>query len=255
MIKRNSVRDVIVSGMLILMTATMLAGCNKKKTVETVVTENKESVSSNSITNKTRILQSQIVLYGDNEGHNTPLYKEDSNGNMILAAEAIPGDEIDVYESLESSLEFEVRNAARLLSNGNGEMLDFVHVRYYDKEYWTLPVYITNLEDLKAAVVTEDTLIYSSTDLDKAKTYEVEKGTFVAGDRYKTVEGISYMCVFYYDWTTPYGKKGYIKKDMLKDQKKDVLAAQVERKFAQTKNLDSFVRDEVTELLQDYTEL
>lgn len=254
MIKRNSVRDVIVSCMLILMAATMLSGC-KKKAGEKVVTESSDADGSDSTSTKKRTLHSQIVLYGDNEGNNTPLYTEDSNGKMIFANEAIPGDIIDVYESLESSSEFEIKNAARPLFNGREEMLDFVHVRYYDKEYWTLPVYVTNQENLKGAVVAEDTFIYSTTDLESAKTFEVEKGTFVASGRYTTADGVYYAHVFYYDWTTPYGKEGYIKKDVLKDMKKDVVAAQVERKIAQTENLDSFVRDEVNELLQDYSEL
>ncbi len=245
--KRISLCEILASCFLILLATTILDSCKKKTTVIVTSEQNKETVSE-----KKRTLRAEIVIYGDKDGNNTPLYTEDKDGNMVLADYAIPGDVIEAYESLENSEDLEEKEAARLLSNGKAETLDFVHVRYYGKDYWVRPIYITNQKDLCGAYVTEDTLIYETTDLENSRTTEIEKGTFVAGSKYSIIDGTFYAKIFYYDWKTPYGKEGYIKKDAIKDEKKNVYAAQVDRSFANTKDLNTFVRDEVSELLETY---
>ena len=250
MTKFVSVRGALASCALMVIAATAL-GCKEKQASPQQATQASESAAK-PVERTTRY---EVVLYCDKDGNNTPLYVEDKDGKMVWADEAIPGDAIYAYESAEDSERLEEKNAVRRLSNGKEEAMDFVHVRYYDKDYWTRPIFITGKRHLRGAAVTADTYIYSTTDLVNAKTTKVEKGTFVAFDTSEEIDGIQFAHIFFYDWNTPYGKLGYIKLDALATSELDVKDAQTERAFAHTKDLKPFVRDEVISILEELREI
>ncbi|MBR0494680.1 MAG: SLAP domain-containing protein [Treponema sp.] len=255
--KRISRCEVIASCVLVLLAGVMIPSCKEK--APAAASGNPTADNAGTTVSKERTLRNEIVLYFDKDGNNTPLYAENKEGKMVWADEAIPGDEIEVYESLENASEPEVKNAIRSYTGGKEESMDFVHVRYYGKDYWTRPIFITGHSKknwhLTGMVITEDTYIYSSTDLVNAKTKKVEKGTFVAKYDSETIDGIKFFQIYYYDWSTPYGKEGYVKAETCSDSDIALQAAQVERAFSNTKDLKPFVREDVYALLEDMKEI
>ena len=151
MTKFVSVRGALASCALLVIAATAL-GCKEKRASPQQATQASESAAK-PVERTTRY---EVVLYCDKDGNNTPLYVEDKDGKMVWADEAIPGDAIYAYESAEDSERLEEKNAVRRLSNGKEEAMDFVHVRYYDKDYWTRPIFITGKRHLRGAAVTAD---------------------------------------------------------------------------------------------------
>lgn len=255
--KRISRREVIASCVLVLLAGVMIPSCKEK--APAAASGNPTADNAGTTVSKERTLYKAVALYYDKDGNNTPLYAEDKDGKMVWADEAIPGDEIEVYGSLDNVSEFEVKNAIRSYSGGKEESMDFVHVRYYGKDYWTRPIFIsrhgTKEHYMNGSVITEDTYIYSSTDLVNAKTKKVEKGTFVADYDTKIVDGITFSHIYYYDWNTPYGKEGYVKEETCSREEMVLRAAQVERAFSNTKDLKPFVREDVYALLEDMKEI
>ncbi|MBQ9622516.1 MAG: hypothetical protein IJR39_04155, partial [Treponema sp.] len=193
--KRISRREVIASCVLVLLAGVMIPSCKEK--APAAASGNPTADNAGTTVSKERTLYKAVALYYDKDGNNTPLYAEDKDGKMVWADEAIPGDEIEVYGSLDNVSEFEVKNAIRSYSGGKEESMDFVHVRYYGKDYWTRPIFIsrhgTKEHYMNGMVITEDTYIYSSTDLVNAKTKKVEKGTFVAKYDSETIDGIKFF--------------------------------------------------------------
>lgn len=250
--KRISRREVIASCVLVLLAGTALSACKEKAPAAASSSQS----ADNAVTplSRERTLRRGVAIYSDKDGNNTPLYAEDKDGKMAWADEAVPGSEIFAYESLESSADLEVKNAVRK-SGEKEEAMDFVHVRYFGKDYWTRPIFITGVPNLDGAVIKEDTYIYSSTDLVNAKTTKVEKGTFVASQGKTSIDGINFYHVYFYSWNTPYGKEGYVKEDSCSDYYVDVYAAQVERAFSFAKDLKPYVRDEVNSVLEEIKEI
>lgn len=247
-------REVIASFVLILLSGAMLCSCKEKSPAAAIGNQNADNAGTT--LSRERSFRDQVVLYCDKDGNNTPLYTEDKDGKMVWADEAIPGDIISAYVSLENSKTLEVKNAVRKLASGKEESFDFVHVRYYDKDYWTRPIFITGSFDfLHGSVITSDSYIYSSTDLVNAKTTKVEKGSFVARCGTETIDGINFIHIYYYDWNTPYGKEGYVKEESCSSEELVLRAAQVERAFSYAKDLKPFVREDVYALLEAMKEI
>ncbi|MCR5724100.1 MAG: hypothetical protein K6G80_03340 [Treponema sp.] len=193
---------------------------------------------------------SETVLYADKEGNGASLCTENEDGKMVWADEALTGDEIVLFVDVDTGKPDE-KKAIRLFANGKEEEMDFVRVLYFGKEYWTLPIFITNQKDASSipAVIEEDSYNYSSTDLVNAKTTKITAGTFVAWVENIDVDGMAFVKILTYDWNTPYGKEGYVKKDVISRDSHDVLRAQVAQAMLRMKDLKPFVRETVMDAM------
>ena len=190
-----------------------------------------------------------LALYRDKEGNGAPLYVENKDGIMVYADSAICGDYIDVY--LDDFSSPETVKAVRLLSKGKDEERDFVHVRYYEDDFWTLPAFISAHGNAdKAAVISEDTFIYSSRDLVNAKTKKIEASYFVSVVDTTNIDNIKFAHVYYYDWNTLFGKEGFVKYSALSTAGSYVASAQVGLALNRTKDLKPYVESEVKHALE-----
>ena len=205
--------------LLLLCTAMFFISCNKEKDNSDKATtpepqqQNVKSVKKETI--------SSVVIYDG-----TPLYIEDSDGKMVYADEALLGDTIRVYVE-ENSIE--QKEAIRLLSNGKEDTFNFVHVNYYDSDYWTRDIFITNNSKLKPGIITTDSLTYSAPDGTSATSKKLEAGTVVAIDPDSTKKDsdldIDFISVTYYNGAA-FGKPVYVKAEVLSDTPADIIANQ-----------------------------
>ena len=230
-----------------------LAGCKEKARTDGGAEQGAEA-SAKGNGDKSILYSFHTVLYRDDEGNGTPLYAENDEGKMVWADEAIAGDAISVYYLKKDGSEIpETKKAIRRLYNGKEEEMEFVHVRYFDEDYWTRPIFVANGSP---RVVLEDTYLYSSTDLVNAKTAKVAKDTFIACSEVTGIDGIAFCKVYCYDWNTPWGKEGYIKKDALSTSTRELLEVQTRQAMERMgSDLKPFVRDEIPRILDAYLEI
>ncbi len=213
----------------------VFAGCGNKNAPQ------KQSSKSSSPTTV-----SSVVLYDG-----TPLYRENSDGKMVYADEVQLGEEIQIF--LKGS-EIEEKTAIRLLSSGKEESFNFVHVSYYDKDYWTRDIFITNNAALTAAAIIEDSVIYTSPDATGASTKKLEKGAIVATDssskRTDSDLGIEFIPVTYYN-ATPFGKEAFVKSANISTKQADIVALQTLSKIAAYKELKPEVTESILRSLDE----
>ena len=232
------------------------AGCKEKAQTTNGASGTEASAKGNA--DKSILYSFHTVLYRDDEGNGTPLYAENDEGKMVWADEAFAGDAISVYYLKKDGSEIpETKKAIRRLYNGKEEEMEFVHVRYhvryFDEDYWTRPIFVANGSP---RVVLEDTYLYSSTDLVNAKTTKIAKDTFVALDENMSIDGIDFCKVYCYDWNAPWGKEGYIKQGALSTSTRELFEVQTRQAMERMgSDLKPFVRDEIPRILDAYLEI
>lgn len=207
---------IIVS--LLLVAA--FTGCNKTKDKDATPEVNKESKRTTTAKKNVSTINS-IALYDG-----TPLYLENEDGKMVYNDETLIGETLAIYTV---NGEIEQKEAIRLLSSGKEETFNFVHVSYYENDYWTRDIFITNNKDLKAAIITGDSLTYSAADGTTATTKKLEEGTIIAIDpASKQTDSdldIDFISVTYYSGT-PFGKTAFVKLESISDLEGDIIAKQ-----------------------------
>ncbi len=156
--------------LVLLCAAMVFISCNKEKNNSEKNTSAAPQQQKTKAEKKETI--SSVILYDG-----TPLYLENDEGKMVYADEALLGDTIRIYMEKNT---IEQKEAIRLLSSGKEENFNFVHVSYYNKDYWTRDIFITNDAAVTPGLITTTTLIYNSADGTSATTKKVEEGDIVA---------------------------------------------------------------------------
>ena len=230
-------------GILFICLFSLFISCNKEKT-----TSDKKTVESSSKKESTKKKETitSVILYDG-----TPLYIENSEGKMVYAEEAPVGEVIRIYLN---SNEIEQKEAIRLLSSGKEENLNFVHVSFYDNDYWTRDIFITNDSSVTPAVINSQAITYSSADGSSATSKKLDEGTIVAvNEASKTKDpdlDIEFIEVTYYNGAA-FGKKVYVKNDFISSNTADILALQTISRIKAIENLNPDVKEKLTEALFD----
>ena len=177
-----------------------LSGCNKSEKTSQTQTEGTQTAVSAEPQKKITTINS-IALYDG-----TPLYVENEDGKMVYKDEILLGESLKIYFADD---QMEEKEAIRLLSSGKEESFNFVHVSYYDNDYWTRDIFITDNTKLQAGIILSDTLTYSAADGTSATSKKLEEGTIVAVDpeskQTDTDLDIDFINVTYYSGTA-FGK-------------------------------------------------
>jgi len=225
--------------LVLLCAAMVFISCNKEKNnsekntsaapqQQNAKAEKKETISS-------------VILYDG-----TPLYLENDEGKMVYADEALLGDTIRVYMDKNT---IEQKEAIRLLSSGKEENFNFVHVSYYNKDYWTRDIFITNDAAVTPGLITTTTLIYNSADGTSATTKKVEEGDIVAvNESSKTKDAdldIEFVEITYYNGAA-FGKTVWVKSEAVSSNAADILALQTLKKLEGIENPDAAVIDQLS---------
>ncbi len=212
--------------LVLLCAAMFFISCNKENSnSDKAASSSSSSVQQSSKAAKKETITSVILYDG------TPFYSENADGKMVYADEAPLGDTIRIYMDKNA---IEQKNAIRLLSSGKEEAFNFVHVSYYNKDYWTRDIFITNDAAVVPGLVTADALIYNSADGTAATTKKMEAGTIVAvNESSKTRDSdldIEFIELTYYN-AAAFGKKVWVKSDSVSSNKADILALQTLKKI------------------------
>ena len=225
--------------LVLLCAAMVFISCNKEKNnsekntsaapqQQNAKAEKKETISS-------------VILYDG-----TPLYLENDEGKMVYADEALLGDTIRIYMDKNT---IEQKEAIRLLSSGKEENFNFIHVSYYNKDYWTRDIFITNDAAVTPGLITTTTLIYNSADGTSATTKKVEEGDIVAvNESSKTKDAdldIEFVEITYYNGAA-FGKTVWVKSEAVSSNAADILALQTLKKLEGIENPDAAVIDQLS---------
>ncbi len=225
--------------LVLLCAAMFFISCNKEKNnsekntsaapqQQNAKAEKKETISS-------------VILYDG-----TPLYLENDEGKMVYADEALLGDTIRIYMDKNT---IEQKEAIRLLSSGKEEKFNFIHVSYYNKDYWTRDIFITNDAAVTPGLITTTTLIYNSADGTSATTKKVEEGDIVAvNESSKTKDAdldIEFVEITYYNGAA-FGKTVWVKSEAVSSNAADILALQTLKKLEGIENPDAAVIDQLS---------
>ena len=221
-----------------------LSGCNKSEKSSQVQAEGTQTAVSAEPQKKITTIDS-IALYDG-----TPLYVENADGKMVYKDEMLLGESLKIYFADD---QMEQKEAIRLLSSGKEESFNFVHVSYYDNDYWTRDIFITDNAKLQAGIILYDTLTYTAADGTSATSKKLEEGTIVAVDPYSEETDndldINFINVTYYSGT-PFGKTAFIKTDSFCCNAADIVANQTLSRILANDSL----KPEIEDLLFDYLE-
>jgi len=221
-----------------------LSGCNKSEKSSQVQAEGTQTAVSAEPQKKITTINS-IALYDG-----TPLYVENTDGKMVYKDEILLGESLKIYFADD---QMEQKEAIRLLSSGKEETFNFVHVSYYDNDYWTRDIFITDNTKLQAGIILSDTLTYSAADGTSATSKKLEEGTIVAVDpeskQTDTDLDIDFINVTYYSGTA-FGKTAFIKTDSVSYNAADIVANQTLSRILANDSL----KPEIEDLLFDYLE-
>jgi hypothetical protein len=228
---------------LILVTA--LTACNKNENKDSTPAVSGKATGS-SITSKKNVTTiDSIALYDG-----TPFYLENEDGKMVYNDECLLGESLKIYVV---DGEIEQKEAIRLLSSGKEESFNFVHINYYDNDYWTRDIFITNNKDLIPGIITTDTLTYSAADGTTATSKKLEEGTVVAIDpaskQTDSDLGIDFLSVTYYSGTA-FGKTAFVKMDSLSDSPGDIIAKQTISRILANESIKPEIADILFENLE-----
>ena len=219
-----------------------LSGCNKSEKTSQTQTEGTQTAVSAEPQKKITTINS-IALYDG-----TPLYVENEDGKMVYKDEMLLGESLKIYFADD---QMEEKEAIRLLSSGKEESFNFVHVSYYDNDYWTRDIFITDNTKLQAGIILSDTLTYSAADGTSATSKKLEEGTIVAVDpeskQTDTDLDIDFINVTYYSGTA-FGKTAFIKADSVSYNAADIVANQTLSRILANDSLNP----EIEDLLFDY---
>ena len=222
--------NVVIMALCLLASFT---GCNKTEKTDSAQVEPEKKIT----------IINSISLYDG-----APLYIENEDGKMVYNDEMLLGDSLGIYFVDD---QMEQKEAIRLLSSGKEETFNFVHVIYYEKDYWTRDIFITDNTNFKAGIITQDTLVYSAADGTSATSQKLKEGTVVAVDinskQTDTDLNIDFVNVTYYS-ATPFGKSVFIKADALSNSQADIIANQTITRILANKSL----KPEIEDLLFDY---
>ena len=225
--------------LVLLCAAMVFISCNKEKNnseknksaapqQQNTKAEKKETISS-------------VILYDG-----TPLYLENDEGKMVYADEALLGDTIRIYMDKNT---IEQKEAIRLLSSGKEENFNFIHVSYYNIDYWTRDIFITNDASVTPALITATTIIYNSADGTAATSKKLEEGSIVAvNEASKTTDSdldIDFVEVTCYN-AAAFGNKVWVKSEAVSSNKADILALQTLKKLEGIENPDAAVIDQLS---------
>lgn len=221
-----------------------LSGCNKSEKTSQVQAEGTQTAVSAEPQKKITTINS-IALYDG-----TPLYVENADGKMVYKDEMLLGESLKIYFVDD---QMEQKEAIRLLSSGKEETFNFVHVSYYDNDYWTRDIFITDNTKLQAGIILSDTLTYSAADGTSATSKKLEEGTIVAVDpeskQTDTDLDIDFINITYYSGTA-FGKSAFIKTDSVSYNAADIVANQTLSRILANDSL----KPEIEDLLFDYLE-
>ncbi len=230
--------------LILLCLAVVLTGCNKEKKEGETASAGSETKNTSVKTVKQETADS-IILYDG-----TPFYLENEDGKMVYNDEALLGEQIKVY-LLDGQLE--QKEAIRLLSSGKEETFNFVHVSYYDNDYWTRDIFITNNSEFKPGIITADTLTYSAADGTTATSKKLEEGTVVAIDPASKQKDsdldIEFISVTYYSGTA-FGKTAFVKLENLSDTPGDIIANQTISRILANESIKPEIADILFEELE-----
>lgn len=225
--------------LVLLCAAMVFISCNKEKNNS----EKKTNVAPQQQNTKAEKKEtiSSVILYDG-----TPLYLENDEGKMVYADEALLGDTIRIYMDKNT---IEQKEAIRLLSSGKEENFNFIHVSYYNKDYWTRDIFITNDAAVTPGLITTTTLIYNSADGTSATTKKVEEGDIVAvNESSKTKDAdldIEFVEITYYNGAA-FGKTVWVKSEAVSSNAADILALQTLKKIEGIENPDAAVIDQLS---------
>ena len=219
-----------------------LAGCNKSEKSSQAQAEGAQTSVAAEPQKKITTINS-IALYDG-----TPLYVENEDGKMVYKDEMLLGESLKIYFADD---QMEEKEAIRLLSSGKEESFNFVHVSYYDNDYWTRDIFITDNTKLQAGIILCDTLTYTAADGTSATSKKLEEGSIVALDpnskETDTDLDIDFINVTYYSGTA-FGKTAFIKADSISYNPADIIANQTLSRILANDSL----KPEIEDLLFDY---
>lgn len=205
---------------LLFCISSIFFSCKKNE----IVTESKleQNIFYNTLISSNIKTIDSIVLYDG-----APFYEENSNGKMIYVDKALLGETIKIYTINDIT---EQKEAIRLLSSGEEETFNFVHINYYGNDYWIRDVFITNNVNIKPGILITDSFTYSNADGTSATSKKLNEGTIVAIDpstkQSDTDLNIDFISVTYYSGT-PFGKSVFVKIKNLSDYPGDIIANQI----------------------------
>lgn len=230
---------------LFLCLSVIFTGCNKGKSdasADTGSTPKKETV-------KTKAKKSTISAIALYDG--TPLYIENDDGKMVYNDEVQIGETLLIYMADNA---IEQKEAIRLLNSGKEETFNFIHVSYYENDYWTRDIFITNDKTLVPGIITSDTLTYNEADGTTATSKKLSEGTIVAvNEASKTKDAdfdIEFVAVSYYNGAA-FGKEVYVKAETVSSNAADLLAWRTLSKLKANENLKPEISEKIMSMVEE----
>lgn len=233
----------VFSCIIFICMLSLIISCGDDK--KSAAKQNSETSSKNEIK---REKDPSIVLYDG-----TPLYIENEEGKMVYADEVPAGKKISIYKI---SKEIEQKTAVRLLNSGKEDTFNFVHISYFNTDYWTRDIFITNdTTDLVPGVITSQVTIYSSPDVTSATTKKLEANTIVATNIPSITNDedfdIKFQEITYYNGTA-FGKKAYVKYGFVLTGPKEILAIQTLSKIEAMENIKPEIKETLLDVLSKH---
>ena len=175
------------------------------------------------------------------------LYEEHADGKMYAAYEAEEGDEVSVLLNGDDSID--QKTAVRHLQSGKEENLNFVHVLYENREYWTRDIFVTGPDVMSVWVAIRDTFVYSAPNGGSLTEKVIKEGTVLPGPVQAEGNDGFYKVVIYNG--KPFGREVWVKGDDLGGKDQFMEIARVFSKINEKTPAD--IRDEVVERLVNDT--
>jgi len=233
----------VTLGIFLLCVLSLFISCGDDKKSPEQKTTGTSKTSTKANEKKAPTITSVILYDG------TPFYTENSDGKMVYADEAPLGDTIRIYMV---NNEIEQKEAIRLLKSGKEESFNFVHLSYFGKDYWTRDIFITNDSAVIPGFINAQAITYGSPDSGSATTKKIDEGSIVAVNESSKAKDpdldIEYIEVTYYNGT-PFGKKVYVKSNLVSTNGADILALQTIAKAKAYEGLKPEVKEKLLESL------
>lgn len=169
--------------------------------------------------------------------------RKDDEGveKMYAVLEAEAGDVVEVYVNKDNTPE--QKKAIRHLSDGTESELDFVHITYDGKEYWTRDIFVSSLDAVKPGIILKEAAVFAEPDVLQITKTKLKTGTFVAlyGDT-----NVDFVHAKIYDGSA-FGREVYIQRDNVEDDETSIELVKTLGKI--TKDTKQEVADEIMGLI------
>ncbi len=134
------------------------------------------------------------------------LYEEQDDGKMYATVEAEVGDDVQIYTNKDGSAE-QKKAIRRVVSTGEEKELEFIHVTYNNKDYWTRDIFIAPEGCTESYIALTDAMTYSKPDGISILSTMIKEGEICPATKFAEKDGFV-ACVIYDG--NPYGKEIFV---------------------------------------------